>query len=181
MKLCYWLYSEGGASFLWTESNCKFCNTVSSSWNSLSLRNENLKMWCQSKNSVKFCQALSLSRSRCSPQLCYECHAWSGERSHQLFHHCCMKKRNWWCHLCFKPKLERKTSSQETAGQPGEGNWACLWNVSAEKLSAHGSSVPCLPQALCAPQCPPQLRLLLLLVPSSSFALASKLCEMCQG
>lgn len=157
---------------------------MGSSWNSSSLRNKNLKMWCQAKNCTKFCQALSLSRSRCSPQLCYECHAWSGERSHQLFHHCChccMKKRNWWCHLCFKPKLERKTSSQETAGQPGEGNWACLWNVSAEKLSAHGSSVPCLPQALCAPQCPPQLRLLLLLVPSSSFALASELCEMCHG
>lgn len=118
MKLCYWFTCEGGTNFSLT----KFILHVSSSWISLSLRNEKLKMWCQAKNCIKFCQALSLSRSGCSPQLCYG-------RNHQLFHHCghcCMKKRNWWCHLCFKPKLERKTRSQETTGQPGEGNWACL-------------------------------------------------------
>lgn len=145
--------------------------------------NENLKMWCQSKNCIKFCQALSLGSSRCSQQLCYKCHAYSGERNHQLFHHCghcCMKKRNWWCHLCFKPKLEGKTRSQETAGQAGEGNWACLWNVSRE-MSAHRAA-PCPAcvrhTALCAPQCSPELRLILLLGPSSSFTASWKLCEM---
>lgn len=117
-SFAYWFTCEGGANFSLT----KFILHVSSSWISLSLRSEKLKMWCQAKNSIKFCHALSLSRSGCSPQLWYE-------RNHQLFHdcgHCCMKKRNWWCHLCFKPKLERKTRSQETTGQPGEGNWACL-------------------------------------------------------
>lgn len=60
------VYCEGGANFLLIE----MILYVSSSWDSLSLRNENLKMWCQAKSCIKFCQALSLSRSRCSPQLC---------------------------------------------------------------------------------------------------------------